>query len=141
MNDLPPCDDWVFNYGRVLGVFDMPKDQAEAYCKSETARTGDLHDWHYVGGRVNILYLPTHIRTLLEELERLKIEVSKCRTWQQNMRVVDEVKQAEIDSFLLERDSIARWKERGEALVSAHRNNLMFRLGVWWAERPWRTHE
>ena len=54
---LEPCDREVFENGESLGFFDMPKEQAEAYCKAETKRTGRKHDWHYVGGRVHIKYL------------------------------------------------------------------------------------
>jgi hypothetical protein len=35
----------------------MTKEEAEKYCKDETVRTGYKHDWHYVGGRVNVLAL------------------------------------------------------------------------------------
>lgn len=52
------CSDDVYRNGISLGVFAMSKDEAEEYCKTETKRTGRLHDWHYFGGRVHVKYLP-----------------------------------------------------------------------------------
>lgn len=54
---LKPCNKEVFTKGISLGFVDMTKEQAEAHCKAETERTGNLHDWHYVGGRVHIMML------------------------------------------------------------------------------------
>ena len=54
---LEPCNREVFDKGVSLGFVDMTKEQAEAHCKAETERTGNLHDWHYVGGRVHIIML------------------------------------------------------------------------------------
>lgn len=54
------CNADVFTHGVSMGVFGMTKQQAEAYCKAETARTGRLHDWHYVAGRV-------HVKTLIAQ--------------------------------------------------------------------------
>lgn len=48
------CGDDVFKHGISLGFFDLTKEEAEAYCKEQTASTGHLHDWHYVGGRVHV---------------------------------------------------------------------------------------
>lgn len=55
---LPPCDDDVFKRGELVGIFDMPKEEAEAACKKATLETGRKHDWHYFGGRVRVLALP-----------------------------------------------------------------------------------
>lgn len=54
---LEPCNKEVFEKGVSLGFVDMTKEQAEAHCKAETERTGNLYDWHYVGGRVHIMML------------------------------------------------------------------------------------
>lgn len=54
---LEPCNNDVFEKGVSLGFVDMKKEEAEAHCKAETERTGNLHDWHYVGGRVHIMML------------------------------------------------------------------------------------
>lgn len=54
---LEPCNKEVFDKGVSLGFVDMTKEQAEAHCKAETERTGNLYDWHYVGGRVHIMML------------------------------------------------------------------------------------
>lgn len=64
---LGQCDEDVFKNGVSLGFFDMTKEQAEQYCKSETLRTGRKHDWHYVAGRV-------HIKAMSEELDASKPE-------------------------------------------------------------------
>lgn len=54
VSDPAKCSDDVFKHGVSLGFFDLTKDEAEAYCKEQTAKTGHLHDWHYVGGRVHV---------------------------------------------------------------------------------------
>lgn len=46
------CNQDVYEDGVTMGVFDMTKQEAEAYCIAETKRTGNFHDWHYAGGRV-----------------------------------------------------------------------------------------
>ena len=46
------CDKDIFENGIVVSILDMPRTAAEHFCKNETERTGILHDWHYVSGRV-----------------------------------------------------------------------------------------
>lgn len=48
----------VFEHGTSIGTFDMSKAEAEALCKQRTEETGLVHDWHYSGGRVHVMYLP-----------------------------------------------------------------------------------
>lgn len=52
------CNQDVYKHGKVVGVYDMPKEEAEAACKKATEDSGCLHDWHYVGGRVVVKALP-----------------------------------------------------------------------------------
>jgi len=54
------CDEDVMKYGTSLGFVDCTKEEAEEYCIAASARTGNPHDWHYVGGRV-------HVKVLLPE--------------------------------------------------------------------------
>ena len=51
-SDPNKCDMDVYNNGQLVGIFDMPKERAEAYCKDMTEKTGHKHDWYYAGGRV-----------------------------------------------------------------------------------------
>lgn len=51
------CNDDVFERGESLGLFDMSKEEAEEKCKYLTKETGELHDWHYIAGRVHIKVL------------------------------------------------------------------------------------
>ena len=48
------CNEDIFRNGISLGLFDMTKEQAEAYCKAQTETTGVQHDWHYIAGRVHV---------------------------------------------------------------------------------------
>ena len=52
------CEDAVYEHGESMGYFDMPKQEAERYCQTETERTGRKHDWHYFAGRVHVLAMP-----------------------------------------------------------------------------------
>lgn len=55
---IDECNADVYKYGQLVGIYDMPKEIAEASCKLATEQSGCLHDWHYVGGRVYIKALP-----------------------------------------------------------------------------------
>lgn len=52
------CNMEVYKHGELVGVYDMPKEEAEELCEKLTKETGCLHDWHYVGGRVVMKALP-----------------------------------------------------------------------------------
>lgn len=58
MADIEECNMDVYKYGNIVGVYDMPKDEAEALCVQMTKDTGRPHDWHYFAGRVVIKDLP-----------------------------------------------------------------------------------
>lgn len=55
---LPDCNQEVFNNGVSVGLFDIPKETAEAICLGISAATGARVDWHYIAGRVHIKALP-----------------------------------------------------------------------------------
>lgn len=48
------CDNNVFKYGVSCGLHAMTKQEADEACRQATEKTGELHDWHYIGGRVHI---------------------------------------------------------------------------------------
>lgn len=52
------CHPAVYQYGVSMGLFDMTKDVAEAYCRQQTEVTGRLHDYHFMGGRAHVKALP-----------------------------------------------------------------------------------
>ena len=58
MSDPDACDEEIYRNGVSFGLFDMPKGDAEKYCKKLTKETGNKHDWHYFGGRVHIKLMP-----------------------------------------------------------------------------------
>jgi hypothetical protein len=63
------CDQEVFKDGTSMGFFDMPKEEAEKYCREQTEKTGYKHDWHYVAGRVHVKALiPTEVTKLRQQL-------------------------------------------------------------------------
>lgn len=57
MHNIEVCNEDVYSNGISLGLFEMSKKEAEEFCIAETKRTGNLHDWHYTAGRVNIKVL------------------------------------------------------------------------------------
>lgn len=61
MADITQCNQDVFTKGVSMGLFDMPKDEAEAMCLRLTQETGRLHDWHYIGGRVHVKAMPEEL--------------------------------------------------------------------------------
>lgn len=104
-DDLKPCAPDIYAHGETVAVVDMPKAEAEAYCKEQTAKTGHQYDWHYAGGRVVIKcltkqkaaeLLAEHNRKIeLEELKVLNAELVAALTPFANCNV--HIDQAEDD--------------------------------------------
>lgn len=55
--DTGGMNPYVSSNGEYLGLFDMVKADAQAYCHQRTQETGHLHDWKFVGGRVAVYAL------------------------------------------------------------------------------------
>lgn len=67
---LEKCNDDVYKHGQIVGVYSMPKEEAEALCQRLTRETGRAHDWHYSGGRVVVKVLPKDFYD--EEVPKIK---------------------------------------------------------------------
>lgn len=52
------CDPQVYERGISVGLFAIPKEDANAICAGIAAATGASVDWHYIAGRVHIKALP-----------------------------------------------------------------------------------
>lgn len=63
------CSELVYKEGVSVGLFDMPKKEAEALCERLTKETGRLHDWHYIGGRVHVKALTYVLEPEVEGVE------------------------------------------------------------------------
>ncbi|BEU21609.1 hypothetical protein [Paraburkholderia sp. 22B1P] len=48
------CAQDVYKHGKSIGLFDIPKDTANAICNGIMAVTGARVDWHYIAGRVHM---------------------------------------------------------------------------------------
>ncbi|KVH05433.1 hypothetical protein WS84_28280 [Burkholderia anthina] len=48
------CAQDVYSHGLSIGLFDIPKETANAICAQITAVTGVRVDWHYFAGRVHM---------------------------------------------------------------------------------------
>lgn len=48
------CAQDVYEHGQSIGLFDIPKETANAICAGIAAITGARVDWHYIGGRVHM---------------------------------------------------------------------------------------
>ena len=53
-DQLPPCNQEIYDKGTSVCLVDIPKETAEHICRSLTEATGIPIDWHYIGGRVHI---------------------------------------------------------------------------------------
>ncbi len=53
------CAQDVFERGVSIGLFDIPKETANAICTGITSVTGARVDWHYIAGRVHMKALAT----------------------------------------------------------------------------------
>ena len=56
-NQPPDCNREIFEKGESICVLDTKPDIAEEWVKDVAKRSGTKIDWHYFGGRANILML------------------------------------------------------------------------------------
>lgn len=53
----PPCDQEIFEKGEPVAALDAASNAAERWVKSVAARAEARLDWHYSGGRAQVLHL------------------------------------------------------------------------------------
>lgn len=53
----PPCDPKIFQKGTTVCVLDAPSNAAERWVKAVAKKAKAKVDWHYSGGRANVLHL------------------------------------------------------------------------------------
>lgn len=56
------CDQDVFTLGHSICVLDACRHRAETFAQAVAADSGQRADWHYSGGRANVLYLGDHAK-------------------------------------------------------------------------------
>lgn len=64
-------------------MFDIPKADAETWCRVQTKLTGVKHDWHYIAGRVHLkkaqveesIKLPVFTTEALAALDLIKDDI------------------------------------------------------------------
>jgi hypothetical protein len=54
---VEPCADNVFKNGHSVGVLDACMHRAETFVQAVAKESGQQVDWHYSGGRANVLYV------------------------------------------------------------------------------------
>ena len=57
MSDPAECDANVFKKGHSVAVLDACMYRAEQWVQAVAKESGQKVDWHYTGGRANVLYL------------------------------------------------------------------------------------
>ena len=60
MSDFTACDSEIFEHGDSVAVLDACQHVAEEWVKLVAKESGQRVDWHYTGGRANVLYLGDH---------------------------------------------------------------------------------
>jgi len=53
----PPCDPEIFQNGTTVCVLYAPSNAAERWVQSVAKKANARVDWHYFGGRANVLHL------------------------------------------------------------------------------------
>ncbi len=51
------CDSEIYEHGEQLMALDAPKREANRWVAEVANRSGQRVDWHYVGGRVRVIYI------------------------------------------------------------------------------------
>ena len=52
-----------------------------------------------------------------------------------------EAVEAELESVKATLAAVIAWQQKGEHLITSNHRGVMFELGEWWADRPWRKRE
>lgn len=52
--------------------------------------------------------------------------------------MTEQEKDEEISRLRQKVAQMEAWQARGEELIDAHYNGVLFSMGSWWADRPWR---
>ncbi len=73
-----PCDREIFTRGESICTFAAAARITEPWVKKVAAESGQRVDWHYSGGRVNVLYLGdyTKVRAAVENLQAELFELA-----------------------------------------------------------------
>jgi len=68
---IEPCDKDIFKNGLGVCALDARPEAAEEWVQAVAKKSGQKVDWHYSGGRANVLYLGDYdkVREAVEELE------------------------------------------------------------------------
>lgn len=73
----PPCNPFIFRNGECVCVLDGRPHDVELWVKAVAKKANALVDWHYFGGRANVLHLgdSQSLRRVLSAIEELKAEL------------------------------------------------------------------
>ena len=52
--DTEQCNKDVFEHGESMGLYDIPKEQANQICEKLSEAGEYQYDWHYIAGRVHL---------------------------------------------------------------------------------------
>lgn len=56
------CDKELFDHGHSVAVLDACRYRAERFVQAVAEKSGQRVDWHYSGGRANVLYIGDHAK-------------------------------------------------------------------------------
>lgn len=56
------CSNDVFKNGQSVAVLDACRHRAERFAQAVAKESGQSVDWHYSGGRANVLYIGDHAK-------------------------------------------------------------------------------
>jgi hypothetical protein len=75
--DPPPCNPEIFKNGRTVCVLDGSSNAVERWVQSVAKKANAQVDWHYSGGRANVLHLgdDDSRQRVLEVIENLRGEL------------------------------------------------------------------
>lgn len=55
--------------------------------------------------------------------------------------MTEQEKDEEISKLRQKVAQMEAWQARGEELIAAHYHGVLFNMGSWWADRPWRRRD
>ena len=73
--------------------------------------------------------------TAMIPVEDLQVLIDAVEASERSRKVVE----AQAEMLKQHNRKIAEWQCKGEKYMKAESLSLMFNLGQWWADRPWRT--
>lgn len=87
--------------------------------------------------RIDLIYANRELSSITEILDQTRMRADLAESQVAELR--KECTRLRRLPEIIDTEALIAWKEEGEQMFGEiNRRSCLFRIGVWWAERPWR---